>query len=66
MTTNLNNTVQVAAYGMVTAATLSVFASALGMLAAGAAIPAGIPAADKGIRDLRATFGTDLVNLAII
>jgi len=65
MTTNLNNTIQVAAYGMVTAMTVSIFASALGVLVAGAAVPAGIPAADKGIRDLRLTFGADLVNLAI-
>jgi len=44
---------------------VSVMATALGMLAATAAIPAGIPAVDKGIRDLRLTFGTDLVDLAI-
>ena len=65
MTTNLNTTIQVAVYGMVTAMTVNMFASVLGVLVAGAAIPAGIPAADKGIRDLRLTFGTDLVNLAI-
>jgi len=44
---------------------VSVMATALGVLAATAAIPAGIPAVDKGIQDLRLTFGTDLVNLAI-
>jgi len=44
---------------------VSVIATALGMLAATAAIPAGIPAVDRGIRDLRQTFGADLVNLAI-
>ena len=65
MTTNLNATVQVAATGMMYAMTLNVFASAIGMLAATAVIPAGIPVTDKGIRDLRLTFGTDLVSLAI-
>ncbi len=69
MTSNPNTTVRAAADSMVTvmvyAAVLNVAASALGMLAIGAAIPAGIPAVDKGIRDLKLTFGTDLVNLAI-
>jgi len=44
---------------------VSVFAQALGMLAATTTMPAGIPAVDKGIRDLRQTFSADLVNLAI-
>lgn len=65
MTTNLNTTVQVAANGMVTVMVLNVFASALGMLAVTAAIPAGIPAVERGIRDLRQTFGSDIVNLAV-
>jgi len=65
MTTSLNATIQAAANGVVTVMVLNVFASAIGMLAVGAAIPAGIPAVDRGIRDLRLTFGTDLVNLAI-
>ena len=65
MTTNLNATVQTMASAMVTVMTLSVFASAIGMLAATSVLPAGIPAVDKGIRDLRQTFGEGLVNLAI-
>ncbi len=69
MTTNPNEIVQATVNTMiplmVTAMTLNVIASAIGVLVVGAAIPAGIPAADRGIRDLRLTFGTDLVNLAI-
>jgi len=65
MATDVNVTIQAAASGMVTVMVLNVFASALGMLAVGAAIPAGIPAEDRGIRDLRKTFGSDLVDLAI-
>ncbi len=64
-----NNTIQAAANSMATvmvyATVLNVVASAIGILAIGATIPAGIPAVDRGIRDLRLTFGTDLVNLAI-
>lgn len=59
------NPQQLATQAIVGAMTVSVFATALGMLAAAAEIPAGIPAVDKGIRDLRQTFGADLVNLAI-
>ncbi len=65
MATNLNVTVQAAVNGMVTVMAVNVLASALGMLAAPAAMPAGIPAVDRGIRDLRQTFGADLVDLAI-
>lgn len=69
MTTGQNETIQAAANSvasaMVTVAVVNIIASALGMLAVGAAIPAGIPAADRGIRDLRQTFGTDLVDLAL-
>ncbi len=59
---NPNQLISQAATG---ALMVSVMATALGMLAATAAVPAGIPAVDKGIKDLRLTFGTDLVNLAI-
>jgi len=56
---------QLIAQAMTGAMAVSVMATALGMLAATTAVPAGIPAADKGIKDLRLTFGTDLVNLAM-
>ncbi len=69
MTTSQNTTIQAAANSMVsvmvTAAVVNMIASALGMLTIGATLPAGIPAADRGIRDLRLTFGTDLVDLAL-
>ena len=65
MTTNLNVTVQAAVSGMVTVMAVNVLASALGMLAAPAAMPSGIPVVDRGIRDLRQTFGVELVDLAI-
>ncbi len=69
MTTSPNDTVQAAANSMtsmmVVAMTLNVVASAIGILAVGATIPAGIPAADRGIRDLRATFGQGIVDLAL-
>ena len=69
MTTSPNNTIQAIVNTivpmMVVAMTLNVVASAIGILAVSAAIPASIPAADRGIRDLRLTFGEDLVNLAI-
>ena len=63
--TSANETIQAAANNMVSAMVVGVFANALGMLAAGATIPAGIPATDRGLRDLRETFGSDLVALAI-
>jgi len=56
---------QLISQAITVALAVSVMATALGMLAATAAVPAGIPAVDKGIKDLRLTFGTDLVNLAI-
>lgn len=59
------NTQQVISQAIVGAMAVSVFASVLGMLAATAAVPAGIPAVDRGIRDLRQTFGAGLVDLAI-
>ena len=65
MTSQQINPNQLIAQAATGALTVSVMATALGMLAATAAIPAGIPAADRGIHDLRLTFGTDLVNLAI-
>ncbi len=65
MTINPNETIQTAANAMMAAMTVSVFASALGVLAGTATIPSGIPAADRGIRDLRLTFGANIVDLAI-
>ena len=69
MTTGPNDTIQATVNTivpmMVVAMTLNVVASAIGILAVSAAIPASIPAADRGIRDLRLTFGEDLVNLAV-
>ncbi len=69
MTTNPNEMVQATVSTvlplMVVAMTLNVVASAIGILAVGAAIPAGIPAVDRSIRDLKLTFGTGLVDLAI-
>ncbi len=64
MTSQINPN-QLINQAMTGAMAVSVMATALGMLAATAAVPAGIPAVDKGIHDLRLTFGTDLVNLAI-
>ena len=69
MTSVPSDTVQAAANSMaqvmVISMTLNIVASAVGMLAVGAAIPAGISATGRGITDLRQTFGTDLVNLAV-
>jgi len=65
MTNQQINPNQLISQAVTGALAVSVMATALGMLAATAAIPAGIPAVDKGIKDLRQTFGTDLVNLAI-
>ncbi len=65
MTSQQINPNQLISQAATAALTVSVLATALGMLAATATIPAGIPAVDRGIRDLRLTFGTDLVNLAI-
>ncbi len=69
MTSTPNDTVQAAANSMVSvmvvAMTLNIVASAVGVLAIGAAIPAGIPATGRGITDLKQTFGNDLVNLAV-
>ncbi len=65
MTTQQVNPNQLISQAVTGALAVSVMATALGMLAVTAGIPAGIPAVDKGIKDLRLTFGTDLVNLAI-
>jgi len=65
MTSQQINPNQLISQAVTGALAVSVMATALGMLAATAGIPAGIPAVDKGIHDLRLTFGTDLVNLAI-
>ncbi len=65
MTSQQINPNQLIAQAATGALAVSVMATALGMLAATAAVPAGIPAADRGVHDLRLTFGTDLVNLAI-
>ncbi len=65
MTNQQVNPNQLIAQAMTGALAVSVMANALGMLAATAAVPAGIPAADKGLKDLRLTFGADLVDLAI-
>ena len=64
MTTQINPN-QLIAQAMTGAMAVSVLATALGMLAASATVPAGIPAADRGIHDLRQMFGVDIVNLAI-
>ena len=64
MTSQINPN-QLISQAATSALAVSVIATALGMLAATSTVPAGIPAADKGIHDLRLTFGTDLVNLAI-
>ncbi len=64
MTSQINPN-QLINQAMTGAMAVSIMATALGMLAATATMPAGIPAVDRGIRDLRLTFGTDLVNLAI-
>ena len=64
MTSQINPN-QLISQAATSAMAVSVLASVLGMLAATTTMPAGIPAADRGIHDLRLTFGTDLVNLAI-
>jgi len=59
------STQEVLTQAIVSVMTVNIVASAMGMLTIGAAIPSGIPAADRGIRDLRQTFGTEIVNTAI-
>lgn len=61
----LNTLVQT---GMIGVMTVSIFASALGMLTATAVtmpIAAGVGATDAGIDDLRMAFGSDIVNQAV-
>ncbi len=65
MTTSLQTTVNQVLPAMVTVMTVNMIACALGALAVGAAIPAGVPATDKGIRELKKMFGDDIVTLAI-
>ena len=71
MTNQQVNSQQLIAQAVTSALTVSVFASAMGMLIAAAgveAMPAGIKGAKptrKGIVDLRSAFGTTLVNKAI-
>ena len=59
------NSQQVISQAVVGAMSVSVLASVLGMLAVTSVVPAGIPAVDRGIRDLRTTFGVNIVDLAI-
>ena len=65
MTSQQVNPNQIINQAITGALAVSVMATALGLLAATSTIPAGIPATGKGIRDLRLTFGLDLVDLAV-
>ena len=65
MTISANEQIPAAANAMIPLIVVGVIANALGLLAVGAAIPAGVPATDRGLRDLRETFGGDLIAIAI-
>lgn len=65
---NPQETISVAAQGMVYALTVSVFAQSLGLLMAGAELgvaPLGQSPTERGIKDLRATFGAAVVDKAL-
>lgn len=59
------STQQVLSQAITSVMTVSVFAQAMGMMAATSAIPKGIPPTDAGIRSLKASFGASLVTTAI-
>ena len=65
MTTSLQTTVNQILPAMVTVMTVNMLASAMGALAFSAAIPAGVKATDRGVKELKALFGTEIVDLAI-
>ncbi len=65
---NPQETINVAAAGMVYATVVSVFAQALGVMMIGAPLtqaPAGRTPTKQGLADLRATFGPDIVGQAL-